>query len=612
MKQLVKENKIWRKAGWICKLLLMVYALTPGSLAARNGSLDGLHMGLAFLAMGLGVVLWITREELLRKNNWLRFMCGFLAFTTVLGASYHELGSWDYLFGSFAQFLLALAVMAGYYWLYNSLIVMVAYIAGHREEIRRREARGTLEQFLFEKHPFEAAFCFAMICALPYVICFYPGLIQADAFEQLWKYMGILENSNHHPVVSTAVMGKCLAIGRTVLGSDNLGIFLYTIMQSLLQWAGIAYLICILKKMKAPIWIRWFGLLFLTVLPLFPMWGFTMAKDTQYYLCLLYFGLSVADLLLEDTKKRKYCEQIVFCCASYGMILSRKEGRYVLAASLLCLLIYHRKQWKLYVFTAVTCFMILFAVEQVYLPAHNMTNGRIAEALSVPIQQTARYQRDHGAEVTPYEREVLSEIFEDYDNMGTQHYGPEVSDGAKAQMISDPTKEQLENYLKVWFAQFCKHPDTYLQAFINQTYGYFYTDRKEYFETPVVETLIGRERLPMEEFYMEVSFWPQLKGGRTFLIGLVHLTVQFPLISLLYNAGFHGYLLVGCIVYLLASKKRKRILLLTPTILVFLVCLFSPVNGYIRYMLPVMMMLPLNLAWCAYDGKESVTKKEEK
>ena len=116
----------------------------------------------------------------------------------------------------------------------------------------------------------------------------------------------------------------------------------------------------------------------------------------------------------------------------------------------------------------------------------------------------------------------------------------------------------------------------------------------------------------MDEFYMEVGFSPQLKGAREFLIGMVHFATQFPLIALLYNAGFHGYLLTGCVVYLLASKKGRRVLLMVPTLLVFAVCILSPVNGELRYMLPVMITLPLNLTWCAYREREFVAEKEEK
>ena len=612
MKQLLKKNGKRTNAGWILRILLMVFALTPGSLTALSGGLDGLRVEMVFLAMGLGAVCWITREETLRKNRWLHVLCAFFAFTTVLGTSYHELGSWNYVFGGFAQFLLALTVTAGYYQLYESLIVLGAYAAGHREGVKRRETRGKIEAFLFEEHPFLSAFGIAMLCALPYIISFFPGPIQADAFEQLWKYMGVMGNNMHHPVVSTAIMGRSLAFGRVVLGSDNLGIFVYTFGQSILQAIGIGYLVCILKKMKAPVWIRWFGLLFLTVFPLFPMWGYTMVKDAQYYICLFYFGLSFADMLVSETKKRTYWKQIVFVCASYGMILSRKEGRYLLVGSLLCLFFYHRKQWKLYLFTALTGFMILFYVEQIYVPAHDIGGARIAEGLSVPIQQTARYQRDHGAEVTEEEHAVLAELFDDYDQMGSLHYSPEISDAAKNQMIGDPTPEQLKAYLKVWFAQFCKHPDTYFQAFFNQTYGYFYINRKEVLGTPIIESTIGREQLSMEEFYMEVGFSPKLKEAREFLIGMVHFVAQFPLIALLYNAGFHGYLLMGCVVYLLASGKGRRVLLMVPTLLVFAVCILSPVNGEVRYMLPVMITLPLNLAWCAYREREFVAEKEEK
>ena len=100
-----------------------------------------------------------------------------------MGTSYHEQGSWNYVFGNFAQFLLALVVMAGYYNLYESLIALGAYVSEHWEGVRRREIKGKIENFIFEAHPFWSTFAIAMLCALPYMISFFPGPIQADAFE---------------------------------------------------------------------------------------------------------------------------------------------------------------------------------------------------------------------------------------------------------------------------------------------------------------------------------------------------------------------------------------------------------------------------------------------
>lgn len=248
MKQLLKENSKWKNAGWFLRILFMIFALTPGCLTTLSDGLDGLHVEMVFLTMGVGAVCWITKDESLRKNRWLHVLCAFFAVTTVMGTSYHELGNWNYVFGNFAQFLLALVVMAGYYNLYESLIALGAYVSEHWEGVRRREIKGKIENFIFEAHPFWSTFAIAMLCALPYMISFFPGPIQADAFEQVWKYMGIIENSNKHPVVSTAIMGRCLAFGRVVLGSDNLGIFTYTLIQSLLQAVGISYLVCVMKK----------------------------------------------------------------------------------------------------------------------------------------------------------------------------------------------------------------------------------------------------------------------------------------------------------------------------------------------------------------------------
>lgn len=227
MKQLLKENSKWKNVGWFFRILFMIFALTPGCLTTLSDGLDGLHVEMVFLTMGVGAVCWITKDESLRKNRWLHVLCAFFAFTTVMGTSYHEQGSWNYVFGNFAQFLLALVVVAGYYNLYESLIALGAYVSEHWEGVRRREIKGKIENFIFEAHPFWSTFAIAMLCALPYMISFFPGPIQADAFEQVWKYMGIIENSNKHPVVSTAIMGRCLAFGRVVLGSDNLGIFTY-------------------------------------------------------------------------------------------------------------------------------------------------------------------------------------------------------------------------------------------------------------------------------------------------------------------------------------------------------------------------------------------------
>ena len=96
MKQLLKENSKWKNVGWFFRILFMIFALTPGCLTTLSDGLDGLHVEMVFLTMGVGAVCWITKDESLRKNRWLHVLCAFFAFTTVMGTSYHEQSSWNY------------------------------------------------------------------------------------------------------------------------------------------------------------------------------------------------------------------------------------------------------------------------------------------------------------------------------------------------------------------------------------------------------------------------------------------------------------------------------------------------------------------------------------
>ena len=60
MKQLLKENSKWKNVGWFFRILFMIFALTPGCLTTLSDGLDGLHVEMVFLTMGVGAVCWIT------------------------------------------------------------------------------------------------------------------------------------------------------------------------------------------------------------------------------------------------------------------------------------------------------------------------------------------------------------------------------------------------------------------------------------------------------------------------------------------------------------------------------------------------------------------------
>lgn len=446
-----------------------------------------------------------------------KYIClsGFYAITTLIGISYSIDATWNTLFGSIGSFLRSLAVLLGLFLLYYAILLAGRQLKRHAGWFTKRVPHGRVETFFFEAHPFLGATLVYAILMVPYVVAYYPGTLQSDAFEQLWKYLGVMDNDGKHSVVSTALMGRSLWLSRVVYGqdSDNLGFFTYTLVQSIFQVLIFSYLMLTQKRLKAPIFLRYATFFFLGIFPLFPRYGYTMVKDTPYYLMMLLFLTAMVNLLILDKGRKYTLTMALFALSAAGIVLFRKEGRYLLAISLLVFFIAYRRQWKAYLAAAILSFSLLFLVEGFYMPANHLESGAVGEALSLPLQQTARYHQMYADEVTDGEAAVLNEVFAgQYDSI---EYVSWNSDSTKLLFLPYPTSEQLQSYFQVWFAQFLKHPTCYLQAYFAQTYGYFdplYVEQQD--NPPYFTLLLGRDALTYEEFSMELSFEGKLLGMR--------------------------------------------------------------------------------------------------
>jgi hypothetical protein len=228
--------------------------------------------------------------------------------------------------------------------------------------------------------------------------------------------------------------------------------------------------------------------------------------------------------------------------------------------------------------------------------------------LSIPLQQTARYLKEHYDELTDEEEEILSEGFDIPLSSVASVYSPLISDGVKVNFVDNPDKEYLKKYFRVWFGQLLKHPDTYIQAFINQTYGYFYPDMRNHGDY-LVYLFIGNTD-KWHDGYLDMEFGIENGYGRALLAQYIYLIEKMPVFSMLLSPGMYTYILIGCFAYLL-QKNRRKIFLLIPGICTLLICIASPVNGYLRYVMPLMAVTPLYIAWCYKAGHTDITSGGE-
>lgn len=604
------------------KTLIAVWALAGGSFSVITTgflsdvpaakylftvleNLDGRGAGLLFSALGIGTVFYLVRDW--QKNPWVSGFSAFFSVCTVFGISYAQTASWNGIFLFGTQLLLAVSVLTGYYFLFKNGILFVVYVFESHRDWLSTSAGSRAGKLIFEKHPFAGPLLFLLAAGLPWLIAFCPGTLQWDAHAQLWMAMGVTEQTSYHPVFITNYMAGCVKLGRMLFHSDSAGLFFYTFPQFLAQSLVFSYAITVMGRLRSPVLLRWAALLFWGVFPYFQIWGFTMVKDTPYYIGFVLFVAVLADALADRARRRQY---VLFGVAAGLLALSRNDGRYVLALSLLAVLLCCRRHWKLTAVGFGVCILLLVAQEAVFMPYYGIGKGPAGEMLSVPLQQTARYLHEHFDEVTEEEAAVLQAGFDVELSALAQKYNPEISDPVKSHFLDNPDSEYLKKYAGVWLAQLKKHPDTYVQAFFNQIYGYFYLDCPNFGDYLTV-TYIGNSD-HWEDGYLDMRFTVRNGVLREFLRHVIYTVEKMPVLSLFYGCGIYTYLLLGLIGYLFARKKGRAVCVLAPGVCVLLICMVSPVNGYLRYMMPVMAALPVGGAWCWHICHDEKGEADEK
>ena len=603
----------------IVKAFICTFAVREGSLYVMSAEFDvdipvlnwlfailknanGWGMEAAFLLCGCAAVFWICCNDPLQKNRWLNVLAAFFGIWMVIGRSYEEVGTWEYLINTLnggAQLLLACVVASGYFFAFKNFVVLGIQFA-KKFDFKRNISRNKVEKYLFEKYPFRLSLLILIISGLPFLISFFPGALQGDGHLQVWSYLGVIDWDAHHPPISTLLMGKCMEIGLEMFASASVGMFLYTGIQYIVQWFVFAYTVKSLCKLKAPMVLRWGSLLFFAFFPCWQIWGYTLVKDTYYYLCILLFVLQMIIINVEG--KGKWSNVLLFIISTIGIVWSRNNGIHVLLLSIVACLFFNKKNWKLYLCSLMCAILAVSFVENIFMPANDISKGSKREMMSIPLQQTARYLKYHMDDVTLEEQMVLESVFSESISGIAEAYNPEVSDPVKILFSYYPTQEEMSAYFRVWFEQFKKHPATYIQAFLNHTYGYFYPDRENFWD-PLGFYRWGYDG-HWDDGYLQIEFGIEECALRDFYEHSAYVVYQLPLLGMLYSCGLHNYILLACILWLLSRKQGKNVFVLMPGIVTVLVCLVSPVDAFMRYMFPVIVCLPIHIYWCYYCTQE--------
>lgn len=515
----------------------------------------------------------------------------------VFGESYHLRQNGSLVFANGYYALISALMIVGYIVFFKKCLIFLFQVWNHIQSGEHAVGIRSLDERLCKGgRIFFAAIL--LCCWLPYMIIRFPGALSHDARLQIGYYIGYFPFTSHHPPFHTYVLGGCYSLGKA-LGMPNLGLFLYTLLQAGLCAYALSGVLQWLQSRIKDRRVLMGILLFYGLCPFIPIYVTTIVKDIPYIACFILLVLQTAKIVYEPFTAKRAVEYAVY--ALFAMLL-RKEGVYIVVCMTVILalgLLFRKEKARrnalyLAVGTGISVVIVILCNAVLY-PALGIEKGSRREGLSMLIQQTARYARDYGDEVTLEEYEALNAVLE-YDTLAAEYEGWR-TDPVKDNFREEADGAQLRTYLGVWFGQFVKHPDCYIEAFCNLNYPLIYPEYRfgRYQDIAVVdETIWGFSFAPFSVTKLADDLWNDI----------LSVLEKIPIYSLLENVAAHMWILIICIAWNIKNKKYRNLFVFVPCVLVVGVCCLSPsIVENPRYIYPVIWLTPLLLGITVYSKK---------
>ena len=567
------------KANDIVKALLTAEALTVSFALSKGEKVTDLIYDIignySFMAIVLFAV-FIAFYNLMskREHDGKRYMglSIFFALSLLVGKSFAETNSFAYCFGSISNFVLFIISLTGYTCLFADLIPL--FVDGYKKLIASEKVYNLT---------FRKSFVIIMAFWLPAILLSFPGNLCYDVLGEIGMAMGDVPITSHHPLLHILLVGFFIKIGE-LIGNISVGLFFYIFFQSTMLALALAGTIAWLKKEKAcsdTIMLVILGIYCIS--PMYSNMASTAIKDVPFMAAVVWYVVLLAEMAFHRDRIKDKKFVAIFMAVSVLTCLLRNNGLYMVALSGVVIAVAWWKnadravRARLALILIVLPIVISKLVDGGLMVATKADKGSAIEALSVPLQQSARYLQLYKEELNDEEIRVYNDTFVDYREAAAA-YDPDLADPVKTFAYYGKEKGTLSlpSYLAIWFKDFFKHPVVYFEAFGAHIYGWF---------DPAVA---NAPRYEVEESVFEAG----LSAPQKIVLFYYRFAEKITPLNMLQNVGIYTWLLF-VLLRILKDENRGIRCLTAPLVVSLLICMASPCfYGHPRYAFPYMFTLP--------------------
>lgn len=415
----------------------------------------------------------------------------------------------------------------------------------------------------------------------------YPGNVTSDSMWQIGQIYRN-EHTNHHPYWHTMAIKFFLTLGYALFENTNAAAATYNAAQSLAMAACFAYAVVTLYQYRVPkIWV------FLTfaafaVLPNHITYSCTVWKDVPFGMAVLLLATAMFRIMRGVGKSSKL-NYVMFVLGGIGTGVMRTNGWYAMVAALVVLAVFFHKRCKKLLLPWLGVVVIGWILTNPVLDHLGVQNVNFIEGLSVPLQQVARVIMT-GGELTEEEYQLIDTIMDI--EVLPDAYDPQCVDGIKDAIRAKNYPYLQENkgtFLKLWIDIGMRYPWTYVEAWVEQTKGYWNGGYDYY----IYAQYIRENRYGMYMVEQHNLVHDLMKAYFT----LTRETVWFEPVQ---SIGFNVWIL-SMLCFLNLLHNRKEFLLTVPVLaVVFTLWLTTPVYSEFRYAYCVFTTLPFILPVSLY------------
>jgi len=441
------------------------------------------------------------------------------------------------------------------------------------------------------------------LCMLPLFFLNFPATMTVDSFDQLSQAMSLEPYSDHHPWAHTLIIKLMYSIGYSISGNVTVAIAAYTLFQMIVLAISLGYSIASMEEMGFSRKWQYFIFFAFVIYPYNLAYAITMWKDILFSASVLILTITIYRLVMLDNRKNiSIRDWILFVIGGLFMCLLRHNGLYAFLISAFVILLWlFFKSKTLFIPGLISYLLILSLVIIIKGPIQSyngVKKGDYAHNLAIPLQQIGRVVSYNG-DISPEEIKELEKINSiiyiknNYTAGGADNMIQWLAAGESSYF-----EENKDLYFKLWLSLGIKNPKAYLEAFFEQTKGYY---------TCMMSEQIAYYGIMPNN--MKLDNHPLFGATKRIKINEILSKLQdvIPVYGIMYSTGAVFQLILVAIGVEICKGRKKMLLVYLPILMLLAtVIVATPLVADLRYGYTLLLSFPTLLAMTL--GKNSAVK----